>query len=131
LTSRKPCFVVDTRRDFVYVDDIVEAVMMALRGRGTRGYYHLSSGKDFAIKELFEATLKALDLPPNTPVELRPRSEDDVFTILLDPSKTTRDFQWSPRTKLEDGIKKAVEWYRTHGLSQTFTHLKIAKGEKV
>jgi len=125
LTSNKGCFVMDTRRDFIFVDDLVDCVIKAVDGAGTRGYYHISTGKDYSVKELFDATLKALGMSPDTPVEMRPRGEDDVFTILIDPSKTNKDFGWTPKTPLETGIQKAIDWYKTHGITQTFTHLKV------
>jgi UDP-glucose 4-epimerase len=50
LTNNKPCFVMDTRRDFVFIDDLVAVVMKAIDGQGASGYYHISSGSDFSIK---------------------------------------------------------------------------------
>lgn len=124
LTTGKPFFVNDTRRDFIFVDDLVDCVMKAVDGMGTRGYYHISSGSDYSIKQLFDATVKALDIKLEKEVEVRPRSADDVYTILIDPSKTNKDFNWKVSTPLETGIKKAIEWYKKHGITQTFTHLK-------
>ncbi|MFC5469731.1 NAD-dependent epimerase/dehydratase family protein [Cohnella suwonensis] len=124
LTNEKPCFVMDTRRDFIYIDDLVSVVMKAIDGMGGRGAYHISSGSDFSIKELFDATIKALNITLDQEVEVRPRNEDDAFTILLDPSRTNRDFDWKVTTPLENGVKKAIEWYKQYGISQTFTHLK-------
>ena len=114
----------DTRRDFVYVDDLIRVVLMAVDGKGEKGFYHISSGSDFSIKELFDATVKVLDIVPAPAVEVRPRSPDDVFTILLDPSKTKRDFGWNTKTKLENGVQAAIEWYQQYGLVETYTHLK-------
>ena len=124
LTNGLPCFVMDTRRDFIFVDDLIEVVVKALNGMGSQGYYHISSGTDYSIKELFDGTVKALGIQLDEEVEVRPRSEDDVFTILIDPSKTNQDFDWQASTPLEDGIKAAIEWYKEHGITQTFTHLK-------
>jgi UDP-glucose 4-epimerase len=129
LTSGKPCFVMDTRRDFIYVSDLVEVISLAVDGRGRRGPYHVSSGKDFAIKELFDATVKSLDLKLEKDVEVRPRSPDDVATILLDPSETEADFDWRITTPLEVGVAATIDYYRTHGIEQTYTHLKPV-GEK-
>lgn len=86
LTNGKECFVMDTRRDFVFVDDVVNVIIKAIDGMGSCGYYHISSGKDYAIKELFDATLNALNITLEKPVEVRQRGEDDVYTILLDPT---------------------------------------------
>lgn len=124
LTSGKPCFVMDTRRDFIYVTDLVEVVCKAIGGAGERGAYHISSGSDFSIKELFDATVKALGVELEEPVEVRKRNPDDVYTILLDPSKTEADFNWKITTPLEVGVAAAIDYYRSRGISQTYTHLK-------
>lgn len=130
LTTGKPCFVADTRRDFIFVDDLIDCVMKAVDGTGRPGPYHISSGSDFSIKELFDATLAALNIKLEKEVEVKPRAPDDVFTILIDPSKTNADFGWKTTTPLAVGVKKAIEWYKVHGITQTFTHLKQAEGEK-
>jgi UDP-glucose 4-epimerase len=114
----------DTRRDFIYVDDLVEVVLKAIGGQGGQGAYHISSGGDYAIKELFDATVPAMGVKLDKPVEVRPRAADDVYTILLDPSRTEKDFAWKAKTPLTVGVAKAMEWYRTHSIQQTFTHLK-------
>jgi UDP-glucose 4-epimerase len=124
LTHQKPCFVMDTRRDFIYIDDLVEVVVKAVDGRGESGVYHISSGSDVSIKELFDATTKALGITLEREVEVKPRNPDDVYTILLDPSKTERDFGWKARTPLGIGVAAAIEWYKKFGIQQTFTHLK-------
>ena len=124
LTAGKPCFCVDTRRDFVFIDDLLSVVLRSLAGRGGSGYYHISSGRDFSIQELYDATVSALGLPPDPNVEVRPRSPDDAFTILLDPSRTNDDFAWQTETPLKTGVAAAVEYYRQFGVTQTYTHLR-------
>lgn len=124
LTNDKPCFVMDTRRDFIYIDDLVAVVMKAIDGQGASGYYHISSGSDYAIKELFDATVKALSLKLDAEVEVRPRNPDDTFTILLDPVKTEETFDWRVSTPLDEGVRAAIDWYKEYGITQTYTHLK-------
>jgi UDP-glucose 4-epimerase len=123
LSEGEPCFVVDSRRDFVFVDDLIEVVLAALHGTGD-GHYHVSSGSDYAIKELFDAVVEAMGIELEEEVEVRPRPEDDAPSILLDPSRTEADFGWSARTPLSEGIARAVEWYRDNGVGETYTHLK-------
>jgi UDP-glucose 4-epimerase len=129
LTTDKSVFVMDTRRDFIYVSDLVDVVGLAVAGRGRRGAYHVSSGRDYSIKELFDATVKALRISPDKEVEVRPRNPDDVATILLDPSKTEEDFDWQITTPLDVGVAATIDYYQTYGIEQTYTHLKPA-GEK-
>jgi UDP-glucose 4-epimerase len=130
LTQGKPCFVMDTRRDFIFIDDLVDVVVKAIAGQGRKGSYHISTGSDYSIKELFDATVKALKITLDKDVEVRPRASDDAFTILLDPSKTNRDFNWQPTTPLETGVARAIAYYKTHGITQTFTHLKPVEQKK-
>ena len=122
LTQGKPCFVTDTRRDFLFVTDLVDVVVKAIDGAGS-GAYHVSSGSDVSIKELFDATTAALGLG-EIDVEIRPRAADDAESILLDPSRTNADFDWQTSVSLEDGVAQAIEWYKEHGIEQTYTHLK-------
>ncbi len=130
LTTGKPCFVMDTRRDFTYIDDIAEVVIRALKGMGKRGYYNISTGSDCSIKELFDLAVKALGIKLDKEVEVRQRGPDDVYTILIDPSMTIKDFQFKASTPLEEGVQKAIEWYKKHGITETFTHLRPVEKKK-
>jgi UDP-glucose 4-epimerase len=125
LTAGKPCFVMDTRRDFVFVSELIDVLEKAIDGVGGAGAYHVSSGGDYSIQELFDATLAALGIELDTPVEVRPRGPDDAYTILLDPSRTERDFGWRAGVPLEQGVKDAIEYYRRFGITDTYTHLKL------
>jgi UDP-glucose 4-epimerase len=122
LSQDKACFVTDTRRDFLFVTDLVDVVVKALDGRGS-GAYHVSSGSDVSIKQLFDATTTALNLG-EIDVEVRPRAADDAESILLDPSRTNADFDWKTSVSMEDGVAQAITWYQEHGIEQTYTHLK-------
>lgn len=124
LTTNKPIFVMDSRRDFIFVEDLIEVVVKALNGVGKKGYYHISTGGDYSIKELFDATIKALGIKLEKDVEVKPRNPDDVETILIDPTKTNKDFKWKAKTPLKTGVKAAIDWYKKNGITQTFTHLK-------
>lgn len=125
LTSGKPTFVMDTRRDFVYVSDLVDVLEKAVDGAGRAGAYHVSSGGDYSIQELFDATVDAMGITLDQPVEVRPRGEDDAFTILLDPTATNRDFEWKTTVPLATGVAEAIAYYQTNGISDTYTHLKL------
>jgi UDP-glucose 4-epimerase len=125
LTNKQNCFVMDTRRDFIFIDDLVDCVMGAVDGKGSTGAYHICSGGDYSIKELFDATLKALNIKLEQEVAVKPRNPDDAFTILLDPSETQKAFGWKVKTPLEVGVKAAIDWYKANGITQTFTHLKL------
>ena len=122
LSEGKKCFAVDTRRDFVFVSDLVRVVLKAIDGTGS-GYYHVSTGSDSSIKELYDAVAAAMGV--DEPAEERERGPDAAPTILLDPSRTNLDFDWRAEVPLAEGIAKAVEWYADHGVEETYTHLRM------
>ena len=124
LTTNQKCFVMDSRRDFVYIDDMINCIMHAVDGEGS-GTYHISSGSDFSIKELFDATTAALGM--DIVVEIKPRQPDDVYSILLDPSRTVNEVGWKAGTPLKEGVQKTISYYEKHGIAETFTHLKEVK----
>jgi UDP-glucose 4-epimerase len=82
LSAGQPCFVMDTRRDFVYVQDLIDVVELAVDGRGSGGLYHVSSGSDYSIKELFDATVKALGVELDEEVAARHPYEDDELHLV-------------------------------------------------
>jgi UDP-glucose 4-epimerase len=126
LSEGKQCFVMETRRDFIYIDDLVAVVRQAVIDGVGHGKYHVATGSDFAIKELFDATVTALGMEQQE-VEVRPRSSDDAFTILLDPSRIQADFGWKTTVPLEQGISSAVDYYRSYGVAETYTHLRVGE----
>lgn len=124
LKAGQACTIADARRDFVFVDDLVELIVLACQGAG-RGAYHVASGTDRAIVEMYDALVGALGIQGAERV-VTPRGADDAKSLLLDPIKTEEQFCWAASTPLAQGIKKAVEWYERNGVDQTYTHLRVS-----
>jgi UDP-glucose 4-epimerase len=127
LSQGKRCFVTEARRDFVYVEDLARTVLAAVDGTGS-GTYHFSSGRDVAIKELYDAVVRAMQLNEYPPPEIRPLGPDEAPTILLDPSRTFRDFGEIRFTPLDEIVRNSVAYYRDHGVVGGYTHLRSGQG---
>ena len=126
LKDGKKCFVTEARRDFVYVGDLAKAVVQACDGTGS-GTYHFSSGNDVAILELYEEVAKAMGFNETPEVEIKSLGEDDVFSILLDPSRTLDDFGPIDFTPISQTVASAIDYYKKHGTLGEYTHLKLEK----
>ena len=124
LKDGKQCFVTEARRDFVYVGDLAKAVVQACDGTGS-GTYHFSSGSDVAILELYEEVAKAMGFNEIPDVEIKSLGDDDVFSILLDPSRTLADFGPIKFTSISQTVKSAIDYYKEHGTLGEYTHLKL------
>jgi nucleoside-diphosphate-sugar epimerase len=124
LKDGKQCFVSNARRDFVFVKDLARVVLKAVDGIG-HGAYHFSSGKDVAIQELYDAVVNALDVPGKPQAEVKELAADDVFSILLDPSRTFKDFGQIEFTSLQETVSAAMDYYKQHGTLGEYTHLRL------
>ena len=124
LKDGKQCFVTNARRDFVFVKDLARVVLKAIDGTG-RGAYHFSSGKDVAIQELYDAVVTALDVPGKPKAEVIELGPDDVFSILLDPTRTFEDFGEIEFTPLQETVSAAMAYYQQHGTLGEYTHLRL------
>ena len=123
LAHGKRCFVTEARRDFVFVHDLARTVVGAADGAG-HGTYHFSAGRDVAIKDLYDAVVRAMKLNDYPRPEIRPLADDDAPTILLDPTRTFRDFGEMTFTPLDEIVDKTVAYYRDHGVQGGYTHLR-------
>jgi UDP-glucose 4-epimerase len=124
LKDGKTCFVTKARRDFVFVGDLARTVVRACDGVG-KGTYHFSSGTDVSIQELYDEVVEAMALPHHPKAEVRDLGPDDVFSILLDPSRLFADFGKPQFTSLRETVSAAISYYREHGTLGEYTHLRL------
>lgn len=96
-------------RDFVYVEDVVEANICAIRG-GHGGAFNIGSGQRTSVNKIFRSlkgfTGYSLD------AESAPARTGDVYQIYLDAGKATRELGWTPRVSLEDGLLRTTEYFK-------------------
>jgi dTDP-glucose 4,6-dehydratase len=107
-------------RDWLYVDDHVEALLRAAQ-RGGAGETYLMGGRSERTNlEVAKAICRVMDelRPDNSPPEGRERLITFVedrpghdFRYAIDPSKAERELQWKAREDFESGIRKTVQWY--------------------
>jgi UDP-glucose 4-epimerase len=124
LKDGKQCFVTKSRRDFVFVKDLSRVVLKACDGVGL-GAYHFSSGSDVAIEELYNAVVKAMNFSAYPKPVIKDLGEDDVASILLDPSKTFKDFGEIEFTPIEETVAQAIEYFKEYGTLGEYTHLRL------
>ena len=128
LAKGQKCFVTPARRDFCYAGDLARVVVKAAGGVG-RGTYHFSSGKDVAIKELYDSVVRAMKINDYPEPEVKPLGPDDAPSILLDPSRTFMDFGAVEFTSLDEIARLSVERWEKEGVVGGYTHLKEARAE--
>lgn len=96
-----------TVRDYIYVDDVVDALVTAGRSGSPQGVFNIGSGNGRAIVELIEA-LESL-LSRRLTISHRPGSPVQPKKNVLDISAALA-LRWRPRTSFEQGLRLTKEW---------------------
>ncbi|WP_343329134.1 GDP-L-fucose synthase [Polaribacter staleyi] len=95
-------------REFLFVDDMAEAVVYALENELPEYLYNVGSGKDITIKELAETIQKVTG--HQGAIVWDAEKPDGTPRKLMDVSKM-KDIGWQYSTELEEGIKKTYTWF--------------------
>ena len=95
-------------REFLFVDDMAEAVVYAIEHELPEYLYNVGSGKDITIKELAETVQKVTGHQGK--IIWDSEKPDGTPRKLMDVSKM-KDLGWSYSTKLEEGIEKTYAWF--------------------
>jgi GDP-L-fucose synthase len=95
-------------REFLFVDDMAEAVVHALVNKLPEYLYNVGSGKDITIKELAEIIQKAIGHQGE--IIWDSEKPDGTPRKLMDVSKM-KDIGWQYSTELKEGIEKTYAWF--------------------
>jgi len=98
-------------RDYVYVDDAVEAFVRALSFAGEPRVFNIGSGAGVSLKQLI-GEIEAL-LGRSVTVEYSAARTLDVPVNVLDSSLAGRHLQWSAQTTLAEGLRRTHDWLRS------------------
>ncbi len=104
----------EQERDFVYVGDIARANLLAMADEHNT-IYNIGSGFGTNINTIFQ-NLRDMIKFASDPIYGPPKL-GEVSKIYLDASKARQELGWQPTMPLEDGIRKTVEYFRTHLLT--------------
>ena len=110
----------DMRRDFTYIDDIVEGILACLDRPPADGgadnppyaIYNLGNHRSEPLMRFIGLIEQALG--KKAVVELLPMQEGDVKETFADIADSTRDFGFKPRVPIDAGIPLFISWYREY-----------------
>lgn len=95
-------------REFIYIDDLVEAVLFLLAQETIEGVVNIGVGVDISIAKLAQLIKKITGFKGQIKFDIQ--KPEGVLRKLLDNTKL-KYLGWKPRMSLEAGIKKTYQWY--------------------
>lgn len=95
-------------RDFTYIGDVVHGTILA--GERGSGVYNVGAGNRISVNEMVSVISRVAGIEPK--VKNIGKQQGDVSHTHADISRAKNDLGYDPRTSLEDGARKHVEWVR-------------------
>ncbi len=103
------------RRDFTYIDDIVEGILSALDKPFDFEIFNLGNSKTVELEYFIECIEKELN--QKAMKNRLPLQPGDLIETFADISKARKMLGYSPRMDIEEGLKRFIEWYKQyHGV---------------
>ncbi len=96
-------------RDFVFVDDVVEANMLAMK-TDKMGIFNLGWAKPISVNDIYHILQKITGFP-NPPIYAEERA-GEVNHIYLSPEKIKKELGWEPKVDFEEGLRITTQWFK-------------------
>ncbi len=112
LLSGQPCTIYGDgtqTRDFVFVDDVVDAFARAA-GRGGGLVLNIGTGNETSVNDLYAAM--ATNAGTDAPALHAPARTGELDRISLDPARAAIHLGWKPWTSLAEGTGAVLDWFR-------------------
>jgi UDP-glucuronate 4-epimerase len=104
-----------TRRDYTYIDDIIDGVMAAIDyDKSAYEVINLGESRTVELRELISLLEKELDA--HALIDRQPAQPGDVPQTFADVSKARALLGYDPKTQIEEGLHRFVEWFQMRGL---------------
>jgi len=113
LRGEKPSLTPGEQRwDYLYVQDVVEAIWQAATTSEAQGIFNLGSGEAYTIRSIAERIRDLID--SNLPIGFGevPYRPDQIMHLQADISRLREATGWSPQVSLEEGLGRTVKWFR-------------------
>ena len=99
------------RRDFTYIDDIVQGVLASMDRPVPYALYNLGNSRAVDLLYFIECIEK--ELGKKAEKKMLPMQPGDVVETYADISESERDLGFQPTTRIEEGITSFISWYRS------------------
>lgn len=100
-------------REFLYVEDAAEAIVLAAEKYNKPEPVNLGSGKEISIRDLIETICRLMDYRGELRWDLS--KPDGQPRKQLDVSRAASEFGFRAKTSFEDGLRKTIDWWQTTG----------------
>lgn len=103
----------DDIRDLIYIDDFIDAVILATERIETYNPVNIGYDRGYSVKEILQMCID-IDGFTDAVVEYEPSKPSMIPVRLIDVEKAKKLLDFKARTDIREGIRKTMEWYKTY-----------------
>jgi len=114
--SRRPIPLSDgtQKRDFVYIDDVVEAFVAATQVDAAKpAAFNIGSGVGTSVRDVVTMVLSMLDAADLAQFGALATRSDEIMDMAADVSAAAAQLGWTPQTSLDEGLQSTIRWYKS------------------
>jgi dolichol-phosphate mannosyltransferase len=109
----------DTARDYVYVDDVIDAYLRAVRAPSAGAVYNVGSGRQTTLREVVAVARETLGIREEPTWGTMPPRSWDTSVWVADPRAIAAALGWRATTSFAEGFGRTVDWVRRHDRGET------------
>ncbi len=117
-------------RDYVYVDDVVEAYLLAaaVPDQETGAVYNIGTAVQTPLREVVDVARRVMDIAAEPVWGSMPNRGWDTNIWVSDNRKVRRELGWEPGYSLEDGLGRLVRWFRDNPNLREYYQQQLEQG---
>ncbi len=97
-------------RDFVYVEDVVEANILAMMNNTTDSVFNIGTGIETSINQIFNLLREIIN--PSIDVKYGPPQNGEQRRSVIEYTRAKKTLHWEPETSLIKGLEKTCKYFR-------------------
>ena len=99
--------------DYVAVEDVCNAYLLAARSGGNDAVYNVGTGVQTTMRRAVEVARKVLNIKAEPKWGSMPNRSWDTAVWVSDPEKIQKELGWKPQTAFEEGFRRMADWLRS------------------
>lgn len=105
------------KRDMVFIDDVAEAFIAALKKKEGFNIYNVGYGRSWSVEEMARKLIETSGKKVKF-IDEGIERPNDIMDTVADITKINNELGWSPKVSIDEGLEKTYSWFLNHHLTK-------------
>lgn len=102
------------RRDYLYLDDLIEALLCTLDYAGAESVFNIGSGSSMSVRGIVDSVFEVLSCRKPV-ISKQSKRRNEIPNVVADISRARDELHWTPQYSFSDGIRQIIEYEKKGG----------------